>query len=104
MIAPVLTNIRIGPLDYGVSYLARPIDEGEICWGYVKHGARAIVVDSELCAQRTLVTLWHETLHALLDQTGLVPQGEEALCNALAHGIVQVLRDNPPMRQGGEPA
>jgi len=43
------------------------------------------------------VTLWHEIVHGILYAAGQTDH-DEVLTDAIAHGIVQVLRDNPELR------
>jgi len=53
-------------------------------------------------------TLWHEALHGILEQAGIVDQPENII-TALGYGVVALFRDNPAfvrwtakvMRNGG---
>ncbi len=44
------------------------------------------------------MTLWHEILHGILNGAAQTEEHNEAHIDALAHGIIQVLRDNPQLR------
>jgi hypothetical protein len=43
------------------------------------------------------VTLWHEIIHGILFAAGLTDHDEQ-VTDAIAHGIVQVLADNPELK------
>ena len=73
--------------------------------GYVTFRPYLIQLDSELGSQGERVVLWHEILHAVIEQTGRsTKKGEEQLLNVLAYGITQVLQDNPMLKTFPRPS
>ena len=86
-------QLRLGALTYTV-------DEGKLkqqC-GHCDYEHARIRIHRTLDPQLKRVTLWHEIIHALLFNAGVYePEHNEQQIDALAHGIVQVLRDNPQL-------
>jgi hypothetical protein len=90
-------TVRIGPIDYEMELIEElQTEDGESADGWICYADGAIRLDAALHPQLRRVTLWHEILHAILTQTGRQRHNEGEL-DALAHGIVQVLRDNPDL-------
>lgn len=70
--------------------------------GHIRYNECQIKVDSDLHPQIKEITIWHEVLHGILENAGFFQeQTHERIIDALAHGIVQVLRDNPEMGKVG---
>jgi len=65
--------------------------------GWIKYDPSKILLNKKLGKQNRRVVLWHEILHAILEQAGFQEHDETQLI-ALSYGIVQVLRDNPDLR------
>ena len=59
-----------------------------------------IFIESSMNKQVKRQTLWHELMHAIMYEFGL-PQSEhdEKLIDNIAHGVMQILRDNPELRK-----
>ena len=92
-------TVRIGPIDYELELIEDlQAEDGDPVDGWICYAAGAIRLRAALNPQLRRVTLWHEILHAVLTQTGRQRHNEGEL-DALAHGIVQVLRDNPELRE-----
>jgi hypothetical protein len=90
-------TVKVGGLRYKVLLK----DEIEIC-GEMKLGSfdnekLTIEISSGCVEDARLVTLWHEIIHAIDEQANL--QMTEGATNALAHSVVQILRDNPALKQ-----
>jgi len=95
-----MNSIRIGGLDYEIKVVEDLRDGDKSLWGWVKHKPCEIYLDKDLGPQQRWVTEWHEVVHLILTQTGYTEdEHREDLVDALAHGIVQVLRDNPKLRE-----
>jgi hypothetical protein len=94
----MLKTLRVGPIDYDVTFVPRLQADGESVNGYISHNACTVEVDAEMAPQTRAVTVWHETLHAILVQSGRVNDHDEELIDAIAYGIIGVLRDNPELR------
>ena len=94
--APV--QIQIGPIAYEVVEVAELAGAGpsSLC-GDIDTMRCHIRINADMAAPTKRVTLWHEVLHGILFAAGLSDHDEQ-LVDALAHGIVQVLRDNPELR------
>lgn len=90
--------IRIGGIDYEVEEVPNLCTEdgAKRLNGDIFHDRCQIRVDQNLSPQIKSVTVWHEIIHGILTQAGARKQDETQI-EALAYGIVQVLRDNPQL-------
>jgi len=68
-------------------------------YGYMSPDDLLIVVNEQVAPSFQLETYIHEILHALIEIDGTRPNfklgREEAIVQALGHGLTQVLLDNP---------
>jgi len=88
------TTIRIGVLDYTVRVERDPRSEDDRkLYGEIAYGEGTIRIDASAKPAFQAVVLWHELIHGLLEQAG--QEQSEATCNAIAFGVVQLLRDSP---------
>lgn len=87
-------EIRIGAIAYQVATVEELAD-GQL-HGDINFGKCRIRIAADGDVQKQHVTLWHEVLHGILYQAGMTDQDEQTI-DALAYGIVQVLRDNPKL-------
>jgi len=95
-------KIKIGQMQYVVCSMAA---DGN--WGMHEFGRAKISLDDDIVEEAVPFTLWHEIIHALLGQAGYrsTTLSDEERCImekivcALPFGIVQILRDNPTMRE-----
>lgn len=93
-----LSSVRIGGIDYAV-YTVPDLhtvhDDGEVepDNGRLFYNKATIELSDDIAPDVLPVALWHEALHALLYQAGIV-EHDETIVHALAYGIVQVMRDN----------
>jgi len=62
--------------------------------GHIKYNDCEICVEAGLSPQAKLQTIWHEIVHGILTQSG-APKQNELMIDALAYGIVDVLKNNP---------
>ena len=90
------SHIRIGPFDYELLFVERLQDEdGEACDGLQRYNATTIEIESTLSPESQLAAIWHEAIHAILDNAGIRPKlQKENVIDAISHGILQIIRDN----------
>ncbi len=86
-------TIRVGAVDYMVYQVRGLRADGEDCLGTVRYGPSEMELDAGMGEQHRRVTAWHEVLHAIVRQAGH-DDLPEPVVDALAYGIVEVLRDN----------
>ncbi len=71
-------------------------DDGQACWGTWQADRRVICLDRYASREHQHRTLFHELMHATLDDAGLAylltDQGNEAICDAVATSRMQELR------------
>lgn len=91
-------QIKIGPLCYEVVEVAELASAGGELHGDINYRKCRIRIDADDAPQIKRVTLWHEILHGILTGAAQSEDHNEAHIDALAHGIIQVLRDNPQLR------
>jgi len=93
-------GLRIGAVDYAV-YLVENLansSTGNLCDGCVEWNESRIFINGNLDKQRRRYVLWHEIIHCITDHAGdldLTTVEDEVAVTILAHGITQVLKDNP---------
>ena len=56
-----------------------------------------IHIEKKMSLQTKQLTVWHEVIHAILIHAG-VNKHDEQLINILSYGIMDVLENNPEMR------
>ena len=88
-------HVQIGPIVYRVAKVKELADVPGPLHGDINHGRCRIRISAEDDAQRQHQTLWHEVIHGILHGAGIRDDHDEQQIEALSHGIVQVLRDNP---------
>ena len=66
--------------------------------GYVRNDKLDIKINIELPYNGQVSVLYHELVHAMLDNSGLThmlkPKLEEAICNAIGNGIADLISNN----------
>ncbi len=71
-------------------------DEGLACWGTWEKAKREIQLDRSAPREHQWRVLFHEMMHATMDDAGLnyllTPDAEETLCEAVATGRMRELR------------
>lgn len=99
----VIERVQVGPTEYRVYRVNGLHDGNQKLDGQILCGERAIKLEASLDTQSERVTLWHEILHAILTQAGHNnPQAGEGIVEALSFGIIDVLRQNPALREVAE--
>lgn len=96
-----MKTIRIGLLDYEIRHtngLSGANEEGKYTryHGRVYYDDQVIEVEEQASAARQWATLWHETIHVLLEQAG-IEEAHEQIVTVLGYGIPAVLQANPWM-------
>ena len=97
----VPSSVRVGPIDYEVIVIPNlsTSDRGVSLDGQIKYATCKISLDEGLVDQMRVQVLWHEILHAILNQASLdLGRDQEKVCDVVAYGVVQVLMDNPELR------
>lgn len=97
----MIDHLKIGTLTYTVVEKADLVGrnkDGERTWLYgdVRYRKQRIRLERKLPEDKKLVTVWHEAIHAILEQAGINDE-TEPLVIALSYGIVRILQDNPAM-------
>ena len=102
-------KIRIQGLEYRVEWVPVLSDGINRLLGEIRHTELRIRLDAEQNQQRAAVTLWHEIVHAVIEQSGLnLGDMEERVADTMAFAVYQILEDNVgrlwPEAGGGEAA
>jgi hypothetical protein len=100
-------RVRIGALDYEIRHtadLAMAGDDGRYTrlHGRVDFGDQVIEINEGQSPMRDRMTLWHEIIHAILEQAGR-DDHDEQLVVILGYGIPAVLQANPWLGQEPTP-
>jgi hypothetical protein len=90
-------QVRIGPIVYTVCEESELASASGTLYGDINYGKCRIRIDADLDPQIKRITLWHEVLHGILN-TAAISDHDEQIIDALAHGIVQALHDNPELK------
>ena len=98
-----MSVIRIGPIDYTVEYIQDLRDGDRKLDGWFHFASSRILIDESLSEQARRQVLWHEIIHGLFFLAGELPTPErkEDFIDALASGVMNVIRDNPELGQYG---
>ena len=88
-------TIRIGGIDYRVEYVPGLHEDGAKLTGCISHNHTLIQIEADQAAPSMMQTLFHEILHAILEQAGQREGVSHKALAALAYGLVGVLRDSP---------
>ncbi|MBN1815378.1 MAG: hypothetical protein JXA14_26335 [Anaerolineae bacterium] len=92
--------VKIGPVWYRVQTVEKLIDDGELIAGRIEASGCVIYVEETYDFQQQRVTLMHEIIHSLLNNSGRRKQADdEGLVEALGNGLTQVLVDNISFRE-----
>ncbi len=91
-------QIQIGPIAYKVVKVKELASEAGLLHGDINFAHCRIRLDAGDHPQRQHQTLWHEVLHGILHGAGIRDDHDEQQIEALAHGIIQALHDNPILR------
>lgn len=95
----MIKHVQIGPLRYKVVEVEELASERSgALYGDINYGKCRIRIAADSCPQIKQATLWHEILHGILAGAAHTDDHNEAHIDAIAHGLIQVLRDNPKLR------
>lgn len=91
-------HIRIMGIDYPIRHVENLRKDNLICYGHISYDDCCIEISKTdaRAHERKCVILWHEIIHAILDNAGeeLPKDDEERIISILAAGIYQILKDN----------
>lgn len=89
-------KVQIGAIAYTINEITMAIDADKPTRtvGQILVDSAVIDIAADLHPQVKIHTLWHETFHGILNAAGQDDQPEHII-DALAHGVVMLLRDNP---------
>lgn len=90
-------QIKIGGIQYKVSYVPDFQDEGRPLDGQIDHGLAEITIKANMNYQVQAQTVLHEIVHAIEVQSGRRKELKESMVDAIATGIYQVMRENPAL-------
>ena len=89
-------KISVGSVDYEVSFVDNP--GGKDTWGFINQKDGLMEISRDIGYQIIRITLWHEILHAVLDDSGETELSkDEKVVTIISSGIVQVMKDNPEL-------
>lgn len=91
-------TIKIGALMYQICWKHRPRFNNKFVAGVINYFDQRIDTYVGLSSEAEWVNLWHEIIHGILHNAG-IDNHDESMVNALAHGICQILVDNPVVHQ-----
>jgi hypothetical protein len=94
--------IKIGLLLYNIGWKYRPRLNGKFVVGLIDYFDLTIDTYVGLPPEVEWINLWHEYLHGILHNAGY-ENHDEKMINTLAHGICQVLADNPIAHEPYDP-
>lgn len=90
-------QIKIGPIVYDVLEVSELASDAGMLHGDINFSKCRIRLDADDNPQRQHQTLWHEVLHGILHGAGIRGGHDECQIEALTHGIIQLLQDNPSL-------
>jgi hypothetical protein len=91
--------VKIGGIVYAVEYVQNLRDGDAKLNGWIQYDPSTISIEATMGEQAAAQVMWHEILHGIATQAGRHGELKEQTIDALAYGIVQVLRDNPDLVQ-----
>lgn len=91
----MLTEIRIGNMNYKITEEEKPILNNQVCRGYIDYEEHKIVIDSKnQDRQNLIVTLLHEIVHGMLFENELHDLNTEENVEVISKALYQLLLDN----------
>jgi hypothetical protein len=86
--------VKVGALTYQIVEDPRLKEEGD--FARIRLTEAVIQVATPMHPDVTRIHVLHEVIHAMLHDAGFAAEDhEERIINALSHGLVQLVRDNP---------
>lgn len=93
-----MKKIKVGGIDYELIAKENLEDKNESVWGFVEYESSKIYVRSNIARQKKLQTVIHESLHAMLHESGLDNYAnDEKIVTPLSNMLHQFLKDNPSL-------
>lgn len=90
--------VRISGVEYRIGIAEVLTDGVHELAGQIRYSERDIRISAKACRSEAGkgLTLWHEIIHGILEDRGLELEDdtEEAVCEAVARGVYQILEDN----------
>lgn len=95
-------TIYLGAIDYTVEvvYNLTSSDGRERLAGEIASSEAKIRLDHNQDPQMARIALWHEMIHGILESAGYQNGHDERLIDALAHGVVELIKRNPALTKG----
>jgi hypothetical protein len=90
-------SVKVAAVEYSVDAIADLKLDGEAMCGLCRVGPCRIELKADLPAGRLRETLLHEVIHAINSEYGIGLR--ERQVQALGTALVQVLRDNPALKE-----
>ena len=89
-------SVRIHGVEYSVKYTDNLNNGTNVCYGHIDYDNSCIELSATHGTehQKRCQVLWHEILHGIREQNGMMIENEEAVVDMFAKGIYQVLQDN----------
>lgn len=92
-----IKSVKIGPLRYQLIFVERLLSETDNkLQGHIEYQPCTLKVEADADSQIQAVTILHEILHGLLNNVGFYKH-DEKLIDTLAHGLFDVIQDNPDL-------
>ncbi|MBS1007765.1 ImmA/IrrE family metallo-endopeptidase [Leuconostoc suionicum] len=93
-----MKKIKVGGINYELIAKENLEDKNESVWGFVEYESSKIYVRSNISKQKQLQTIIHESLHAMLHESGLDDYAnDEKIVTPLSNMLYQFLKDNPSL-------
>ncbi|WP_349516253.1 ImmA/IrrE family metallo-endopeptidase [Leuconostoc suionicum] len=93
-----MKKIKVGGINYELIVKENLEDKNESVWGFVEYESSKIYVRSNISKQKKLQTVVHESLHAMLHESGLDDYAnDEKIVTPLSNMLHQFIVDNPSL-------
>lgn len=92
----MINSVHIGEYDYEVKLQPEIKHDDTEYLGWVDYGTTVIDLSLAEHEQLRSQTLVHEIIHVIMHQAGFSDHSE-AVIEALSHGLIQVIRENPEL-------
>ena len=89
-------SIRIAGVEYEVILVPNLNTGTQMAYGHIdfENSVISLSETNGVEHQKRCLTLWHEILHGIRENNGMVIENEEFVVDMFAKGIYQVLQDN----------
>ena len=94
----MIKSIKIGPFHYAIADIHGETDDGRFVHGRATFHKTLIEIEASSSKQGALHTLMHEIVHTIRYQAAIKPtEDEEYVCDSMAYGLIQLIKDNPEL-------